>query len=202
MLLNWDSILLLTPGVLGGFGLLVITSRFQHYLTLPACLIAMPALFFFLTVFIGGSTMDELRTDGWIAETTAPEPFYAVWELFGSTVHFSVIIEIVPQWLAMVFVVAFSSCLDVAAISLDLGTRLDYNHELKVVGTSNCISGLLGGYTGSYIFSLTIFNLRQGLKAAAGTSEEADLPALHGTGSAPAGEVQAAAAVRGPTYGL
>ena len=114
MLLNWDSILLLTPGVLGGFGLLVITrraprptaavipmdnpycscklthvsgllvittSRFQHYLTLPACLIAMPALFFFLTVVIGGSTMDELRTDGWIAETTAPEPFYAVWEV-------------------------------------------------------------------------------------------------------------------------
>ena len=67
----------------------------------------------------------------------------------------------------------------------------------KVVGTSNCISGLLGGYTGSYIFSLTIFNLRQGLKAAAGTSEEADLPALHGTGSAPAGEVQAAAATVG-----
>ena len=30
------------------------------------------------------------------------------------------------------------------------------------VGSSNFFSGLLGGYTGSYIFSLTIFNLRQG----------------------------------------
>ena len=38
-----------------------------------------------------------------------------------------------PTWLGMFFVVAFGSCLDVAAISLDMGQRLDYNHELKTV---------------------------------------------------------------------
>lgn len=38
----------------------------------------------------------------------------------------------------MVFVVSFSSCLDVAAISMDMGEALDTNSELMTVGISNC----------------------------------------------------------------
>lgn len=49
----------------------------------------------------------------------------------------------------MYFVVAFSSSLDVAAIQMELGRNLDFNHELKTVGLCNLISGLTGGFTGS-----------------------------------------------------
>jgi SulP family sulfate permease len=38
-----------------------------------------------------------------------------------------------------------------------------YNRELYTVGLSNVFSGLLGGYTGSYIFSQTIFTMRRGV---------------------------------------
>lgn len=38
----------------------------------------------------------------------------------------------------MTFVVSFSSCLDVAAISMDMGQALDTNNELMTVGISNC----------------------------------------------------------------
>ena len=41
-------------------------------------------------------------------------------------------------FLGMVFVVSFSSCLDVAAISMDMGQALDTNNELMTVGISNC----------------------------------------------------------------
>jgi hypothetical protein len=37
-----------------------------------------------------------------------------------------------------VFVVSFASCLDVAAISMDMGEALDVNAELMTVGISNC----------------------------------------------------------------
>ena len=51
--------------------------------------------------------------------------------------------EIVSTWAGMVFVVSFSSCLDVAAISMDMGEALDVNNELMTVGISNCkCSGL------------------------------------------------------------
>eukprot|EP01052_Picozoa_sp_SAG31_P013884 SAG31_NODE_847_length_11532_cov_2.297560_7_plen_294_part_00 len=172
LLYSTQAVVLLAPGVLGGVALLVLTNRYQHYLTLPLCLVAMPLIFYFITLVVAGLTMDQLRTNGWVSQETSPFAFYECWELFSAQIHWSAIIDIIPTWLAMVFVVAFSSCLDVAAISLDIGTPLDYDHELKVVGSSNCVSGLLGGYTGSYIFSLTIFNLRQGRQLAASTNDE------------------------------
>jgi SulP family sulfate permease len=39
-------------------------------------------------------------------------------------------------------------------------SSLNVNQELTSVGWSNLVSGLLGGYTGSYIFSMTIFTFR------------------------------------------
>ncbi|CAE7619534.1 unnamed protein product [Symbiodinium microadriaticum] len=65
----------------------------------------------------------------------------------------------------MFFVVAFSSSLDIAAIEMELGLPMDYDRELKTVGISNLLSGLLGGYTGSYIFSQTIFTMRRGVES-------------------------------------
>jgi MFS superfamily sulfate permease-like transporter len=41
-------------------------------------------------------------------------------------------------WTGMVFVVSFASCLDVAAISMDMGEALDTNKELMTVGIGNC----------------------------------------------------------------
>lgn len=67
--------------------------------------------------------------------------------------------------LAMISVVALSSSLDIAAIEIELKRPLDYNYELRTVGISNIFSGLTGGYTGSYIFSQTIFSLRAGIRS-------------------------------------
>lgn len=84
---------------------------------------------------------------------------------------------------------SFASCLDVAAISLDMGEALDTNKELSTVGICNStwlpppvcdvlacpcsflttsalqtvMSGCTFGYTGSYIFSQTIFTYRTGV---------------------------------------
>ncbi|CAN0458745.1 unnamed protein product [Scytosiphon promiscuus] len=42
--------------------------------------------------------------------------------------------------------------------------RRNTHREIKPkVGWSNVVSGLFGGFTGSYIFSQTIFNLRAGV---------------------------------------
>ena len=40
----------------------------------------------------------------------------------------------IPKLLALFFVVAFGSSLDVAAIQAGVPNSLDYNHELKTVG--------------------------------------------------------------------
>lgn len=45
---------------------------------------------------------------------------------------------------------------------MDVGKPLDVDSELTTVGWSNVVSGLCGGFTGSYIFSQTIFTCRSG----------------------------------------
>ena len=45
---------------------------------------------------------------------------------------------------------------------MDMGEALDTNAEMVTVGTANLMSGLTFGFTGSYIFSQTIFTYRTG----------------------------------------
>jgi hypothetical protein len=44
-----------------------------------------------------------------------------------SAIRWDLINEIMYTWVGMVFVVSFASCLDVAAISMDMGEALDTN---------------------------------------------------------------------------
>lgn len=50
-------------------------------------------------------------------------------------VQWSVLPSQLLSWSAMVLVVAFSSCLDVAAIEMEVSKPLDYNRELETVYT-------------------------------------------------------------------
>jgi len=91
------------------------------------------------------------------------EPFYHSWALYNfSLVDWNMLPQQILRLISMFLVVAFSSSLDVAAIEMEMGLPLDYNRELNTVGLANIFSGLTGGYTGSYIFSQTIFTMRRG----------------------------------------
>lgn len=69
-----------------------------------------------------------------------PRYFWEIYELYNikdlkfDGVYFPGMLQQVPKLLALFFVVAFGSSLDVAAIQADSPEPLDYNHELKTVG--------------------------------------------------------------------
>lgn len=89
---------------------------------------------------------------------------FDAWKMYDITkVEWHLFPKQIITLLGMFLVVAFSSSLDVAAIEMELGLPLDYNRELFTVGMSNLVSGLFGGYTGSYIFTQTTFNMRRGI---------------------------------------
>ena len=160
---NKNSILLMVPGILGGAAIYLTTRRFPHPSVLPLCLLVIPAGFFIVLAATGTSldAASESLGYGWVDKSSNSTQFWLVWEHYAfSIVDWSVIPHLIPSWVAMYFVVAFSSSLDVAAIQMELGRTLHYNEELKTVGISNLVSGLTGGFTGSYIFSQTIFTMR------------------------------------------
>ncbi|KAG7384475.1 hypothetical protein PHYBOEH_009432 [Phytophthora boehmeriae] len=154
------NVLLCLPGVVGGALLLVISQQFRNPFVLSTAIVVMP-LFFFLVLAIGSISLDEARDDGWVDPIAESASVSELINLFDfSLVHWDQVPKQLVTWVDMVFIVTFSSSLDVVAIEIDMGSKLKINHELETVGWSNVVSGLLGGYTGSYIFSQTIFTCR------------------------------------------
>eukprot|EP00586_Coscinodiscus_wailesii_P009925 CAMPEP_0172511546 /NCGR_PEP_ID=MMETSP1066-20121228/237289_1 /TAXON_ID=671091 /ORGANISM="Coscinodiscus wailesii, Strain CCMP2513" /LENGTH=966 /DNA_ID=CAMNT_0013290969 /DNA_START=207 /DNA_END=3107 /DNA_ORIENTATION=- len=158
-----NNLLLATPGVLSGILMTWVSRKSKSDAALPIVMVVVPVLFYVI-LFVCGLSFEDARDGGWIGEESPPVSFMDVIRLVDfERVHWSLVTDVLGTWVGMVFVVAFSSCLDVAAISTDMGEPLDTNQELRTVGISNFFSGLLGGFTGSYIFSQTIFTYRSGL---------------------------------------
>lgn len=160
-----NNIEFILPGIMGGILIYVLVRRLRHMAVLPTT-IAIIFLTFYAILFLTRSTVEEATDAGWIPKVPPAPIWYHTWDYlqFDKVIWMALPSQTLTL-LSMVFVVALSSSLDVAAIELELKQPLNYNHELKTVGLSNIISGLTGGYTGSYIFSQSIFSLRAGIRS-------------------------------------
>eukprot|EP01034_Spumella_vulgaris_P025301 gene25301-31741_t len=159
--LHPHRMLLMLPGASIGIMMYVLLRNVRSPFVLPITLMVVLSGFYLCMYLMGGS-FEDARAYGWIAPLSPLEPFYHSWLLYDVTlVDWTTLPIQAVRLVCMFLVVAFSSSLDVAAIEMEVGLPLDYNTELFTVGMSNVASGLLGGYTGSYIFSQTIFNLRR-----------------------------------------
>lgn len=153
-------------------------SRAAKALIMPLVLVA-TCVTFYAALYAGGVSLDQARHHGWVGAlpttshhegdgTWRSVPVLRPWSLYAPHNNAGDVLQAVgriaprllPSWLAMVCVVAFSSSLDIAAVEMELGSPLNYDSELQTVGLGNLASGLLGGFSGSYIFSQTILNLR------------------------------------------
>ncbi|ETM98291.1 hypothetical protein PPTG_19673, partial [Phytophthora nicotianae INRA-310] len=133
------NILLCVPGFLGGAILLVVSQNFKNPFALSTAIMVMP-VFFFLVLAIGSISLDEARQDGWVDPVEKTASISELVNLFDfDLVHWDQIPNQIVTWIGMVFIVAISSSLDVVAIEIDMGTKLDINHELKTVGWSNVV---------------------------------------------------------------
>ena len=156
------SFILCLPGFFAATILFKLSHR-KNKALLPIALFSFPIIFY-LVVFLSTMSLDDFRNAGWIGKSTNIPNLTEVFLLFNFY-RYNLYLgcafpTILPDFMSMFFIVAFGSCLDVAAIQFELGRPLDYNHEMKSVGLSNLVSGISSGYTGSYIFSQTIFALK------------------------------------------
>uniref|UniRef100_A0A7S4EEM5 SLC26A/SulP transporter domain-containing protein n=1 Tax=Pseudo-nitzschia australis TaxID=44445 RepID=A0A7S4EEM5_9STRA len=153
------------PGVAGGAFIYISVRKFRHVAVLPLC-ITLLLVVFYVILLVTGTSIEEATDNGWIRKTEEEPAWYQTWDYLRiEKVDWGALPQLWLTWVGMLFVVALSSSLDVAAIELEMNEPLNYNKELGVVGISNFISGITGGYTGSYIFSQTIFSLRIGVRS-------------------------------------
>jgi MFS superfamily sulfate permease-like transporter len=155
---------LILPGIVGGLFIYASVRTLKHVAVLPISILLL-LLLFYSCLMLSGSSVEQATKDGWIREGEKAPIWYHTWDyLQFDKVAWSVLPRLLLSEMSMIVVVALSSSLDVAAIELEMKTPLNYNKELMMVGVSNMISGLTGGYTGSYIFSQSIFSLRSGIQ--------------------------------------
>jgi sulfate permease, SulP family len=173
-----SCIVYVLPGVLGGATIYVAIRKVHHMATLPICIL-LEFVLFYIVLYLTHTSIGDATIHGWIRGTSTSTnvssdtgssqslQWYHTWDyiLRWDLVNWNVLPSLLPNWLGMIFVVALSSSLDVSAIEIELKKPLDYNHELQMIGMSNLISGCTGGYTGSYIFSQSIFSLRAGIRS-------------------------------------
>jgi len=145
--------------------LFLISRYVTHEAALPVVLIVTPIIFF-IVLFCAGIPLETAREAGWI-----PYPDQnpaAGWQCFSlynnlQDIGWHAMPAQLPLVAGLFCVVAFGSVLDVAAIQAEQPKPLDFDRELKMIGMSNFASGCCGGFTGSYIFSQTVFSQRQGV---------------------------------------
>jgi SulP family sulfate permease len=158
-----ENFVFVVPGLLGGLMIYVLVRNIRHMAVLPVTIVFLLSAFY-LGLLATQTTIEDATDGGWIRQSDPPPVWYRTWDFLQVD---KVVWEAYPPLtltlLSMIFVVALSSSLDVAAIELELNQPLNYNAELTMVGISNLVSGLTGGYTGSYIFSQSIFSLRAGI---------------------------------------
>ncbi|CAD7702019.1 unnamed protein product [Ostreobium quekettii] len=166
---GWNSSLVkLSAGVACAAILYLVLIKIPHPAALPTTLFAIPLVFF--AVMMGcGFTLEDAKAAGWVASTTASNNarFWEIWKLFdlgGISSARGLIVQQIPTIIVLCVMVAFGSSMDIAAVQQEFEGELDYNKELVNVGIANILCGSMGaGYTGSLIFSQTIFNIRSGV---------------------------------------
>jgi SulP family sulfate permease len=147
-LLDPHSLLLATPGLLSALLLTYISRKATNDAMLPIAMVMIP-ITFYVVLFICGISLAEARDIGWVGEVSPTVQFGDMLHLVDfNLVHWSLVTKCIGTWVGMVFVVSFASCLDIAAVSMDMGEALDTNKEMVTVGASNLMSGCLFGFTG------------------------------------------------------
>lgn len=123
ILCDAKPLILALPGLGAALLMMLVTRYTTSDIALPATMVTIPILFY-LVLYFSGCSMDDARRNQWIGEESSTASLSNLFDCFDMRlVRWDLIFSLrcITVWIGMVFVVSFSSCLDVAAISMDMG---------------------------------------------------------------------------------
>ncbi|KAI1415951.1 sulfate transporter family protein [Hypoxylon sp. FL1857] len=132
---------------------------------LPIYILCVPIFFYFFVFSIDSLDPENLRKAGWIFEAPeAGQPWWYFWTLYKfNLVHWGAVLECVGAMFALTFFSVLHVPINVPALAQISGEdHLDLDHELKLHGYSNFLSGLVGSIQNYLVFANTLFFMRSG----------------------------------------
>ncbi|KAL6869267.1 hypothetical protein ACO1O0_000591 [Amphichorda felina] len=132
---------------------------------LPLYILAIPVIFYLFVFSVDVLNPDTLRDAGWIFEgPPAGEPWWFFYTLFKfKLVRWDAVIETIPAMFALTFFGILHVPINVPALALQSGEdHADLDHELKLHGYSNFLSGCFGSIQNYLVYANTVFFMRSG----------------------------------------
>jgi SulP family sulfate permease len=159
---------LLRLGVGAGLLLLLeLVRRIKHPAIFPAFLLLGGAAVH-LGLHAAGYSLEQARTAGWLLDLRGPVAFPAPW--FTAEIrhfHWAALGWAAGGYVALIAVTAITLLLGTIAVEVSARVDLDVDHELRVNGVANILSGLGGGMVGTLSVSRTLFNYNAGARSRA-----------------------------------
>ncbi|HLF75294.1 MAG TPA: SulP family inorganic anion transporter [Anaerolineales bacterium] len=163
ILLRADNLLLWLPGALFGTILLIASRRSKHFLTYPALLTG-AALLFYLTVWLSGHSINEVREMGLLL---GPFPQGTLWEPPELSLLAQVDWDLIAGQSGNIAAIAIISIvallLNASALELIAQKDVDLNRELISTGIANIAGGLGGGSVGYHYLGVSSLSFRLGI---------------------------------------
>eukprot|EP00887_Chlorella_sp_A99_P005390 scaffold1.g5390.t1 len=173
-----DPLIKLAPTVASCAAMVATLEHFEHPLALPGVLVAINAAFHAGRLALGVSMADAQAARWVLKPSQGPAYFWqarvfpamvSLWGMFNlqhglGGIYWPALAAQGIKCAGLFLVVCFGSCMDIAAIQQEMPEKIDFNAELTTVALSNMATAAAGlGYTGSYIFSQTVFTMRAGV---------------------------------------
>ncbi|KAH6650884.1 sulfate transporter family-domain-containing protein [Chaetomium tenue] len=137
--------------------------RSKYFLSLY--ILAIPAAFYALAGALNGPNLDHLRSGGWVfTGPPADEPWWHFYTLYKlDQVHWGAIAQCISTMLALTFFSILHVPINVPSLALNMGKDdVDVDHELKLHGYSNFLSGLAGSIQNYLVYSNSVLFMRSG----------------------------------------
>jgi sulfate permease, SulP family len=155
------------PALAFGTLMLIAVRLIKRSFVIPAA-VAVGFVVFLIGIAVTGSSMDDVRSGGWLLGSFDDVPLWKTWTL--SAVGGADWLSVLESWAAIVtsvFVATIAILFNVSAIEPVLDGDLDTNHELRDAGIVSVVSGALGGIPGFHSLSFTALAARMKTNARA-----------------------------------
>ncbi|TLS28420.1 hypothetical protein PpBr36_00221 [Pyricularia pennisetigena] len=164
-LINPDTIPLWATPLALAVVLVYLQKKIKSTYFLPCFILMIPIVFYIFVFSLDSLNPDSLRESGWIFEGAASdEPWWYFYTLYKfHLVRWDVLAETIPAMLALTFFGILHVPINVPALAMSAEEdNVDLNHELKLHGYSNFLSGLAGSIQNYLVYANTVMFMRSG----------------------------------------
>jgi SulP family sulfate permease len=146
----------LAPGAIVAISLYVLLRRFNNPFILPGVLLA-AFVATHLVLLSTGTPLAEAQANGWMFRLQSAARLTSPWS-FGPLHNFpwSSLPSLAGDMLAVMFVTTTNFLLNTTGIEIATRSETNVEHDLKVLGLANVLSGALGGYVSCTSLSRSI----------------------------------------------